>query len=390
MLTAIRSLFNESLAQSGMVSELDQIEYGQSKIVLEVAGYCYLAAVVDGVPTQDFINAMRRVLSRIVEEADVAIRHYSGDASAIPPTVNEEIRSLLTLPPASTEKKPAKPYPLFVAVGVLLLLILVPLGVRLYRDTQDRDLQVRASAALTNAFPGDQITVAVERDRLELRGIVVNPYIRSQAELLVKGLVPDATIQNALTLGEQPPLAALAEAHVRATTSVLNGIDGISFTSKLNKGDLLLRGTVEDAYSLAQVQRAFARIPGISAISNMIEVKQPAIENRIYFDVGSSALRPSERAKILLLKQWLDRHPPVHLRILGHNDQTGPDAVNRRLAQNRATTIRDILVTMGITAERLIASGRSEQVPGVQPYQGTWAHRCVRFEIIEDPGESKK
>ena len=37
MLTAIRSFATDLIAES---SELDEIDYGESKIILEVAGYC--------------------------------------------------------------------------------------------------------------------------------------------------------------------------------------------------------------------------------------------------------------------------------------------------------------------------------------------------------------
>ena len=50
MLTAIRSLFNDSMDMPGRAQELDQISYGESTILLEVAGYCYLAVVVHGLP----------------------------------------------------------------------------------------------------------------------------------------------------------------------------------------------------------------------------------------------------------------------------------------------------------------------------------------------------
>ena len=48
MLTAIRSFANDCMAQSGNISELDEIDYGNFKILLEVAGYCYLAIIVKG------------------------------------------------------------------------------------------------------------------------------------------------------------------------------------------------------------------------------------------------------------------------------------------------------------------------------------------------------
>jgi hypothetical protein len=59
MLTAIRSFVNDCIAQSGEVSEIDQIEYGNSQITLEVAGYCYLAVVTQGQPPSHSFKKMR-------------------------------------------------------------------------------------------------------------------------------------------------------------------------------------------------------------------------------------------------------------------------------------------------------------------------------------------
>jgi hypothetical protein len=67
MLTAIRSFVNDCIAQSGEVSEIDQIEYGNSQITLEVAGYCYLAVVTQGQPPKSFIKKMRGDLASIVQ-----------------------------------------------------------------------------------------------------------------------------------------------------------------------------------------------------------------------------------------------------------------------------------------------------------------------------------
>jgi hypothetical protein len=50
MLTAIRSFANECMSRSESTTELDAINYSGSKILLEVAGYCYLAVIIRGEP----------------------------------------------------------------------------------------------------------------------------------------------------------------------------------------------------------------------------------------------------------------------------------------------------------------------------------------------------
>ncbi|HEY9709799.1 MAG TPA: hypothetical protein V6D48_16450, partial [Oculatellaceae cyanobacterium] len=84
MLTAIRSFVNDCIAQSGDVSEIDQIEYGNSKIILEVAGYCYLAVVIQGEHPTSFIQQMRKTLVAIVQRHSKSIELFDGDPSNVP------------------------------------------------------------------------------------------------------------------------------------------------------------------------------------------------------------------------------------------------------------------------------------------------------------------
>jgi hypothetical protein len=84
MLTAIRSFVNDCIVQSGEVSELNQIEYGDSKIMLEVAGYCYMAVVIKGEPPHSFINKMRRNVSNLILNYGKLIQEFNGDPGTIP------------------------------------------------------------------------------------------------------------------------------------------------------------------------------------------------------------------------------------------------------------------------------------------------------------------
>ncbi len=94
MLTAIRSFANDCINQSGSMTELDAIEYGTSKIILEVAGYCYLAIVVRGEPSKNFIGKMRQFFSRIVKKYGDFIEKFDGDPDSIPIEVHTLLEEL--------------------------------------------------------------------------------------------------------------------------------------------------------------------------------------------------------------------------------------------------------------------------------------------------------
>ncbi len=120
MLTAIRSFVNECIAQSGDISEIDAIEYGNSRILLEVAGYCYLAVVVQGEAPQSFIRDLQKSLSQIV--TTVNLQEFDGDVTSIPTEVTLHLEKLRNVS-SSQPKKKSLPWKWIISI-ILSLLIL--------------------------------------------------------------------------------------------------------------------------------------------------------------------------------------------------------------------------------------------------------------------------
>jgi outer membrane protein OmpA-like peptidoglycan-associated protein len=53
----------------------------------------------------------------------------------------------------------------------------------------------------------------------------------------------------------------------------------------------------------------------------------------------------------------------VRVRIVGHTDSTGNDAINDPLSQARAQTVRNYLEDRGVPASRLETAGRGSREP---------------------------
>lgn len=93
MLTAIRDFVAESFGR-GAPGQLDEIQYGDKRILIEAARYSYLAVVVDGSEPPGFRTKMRERVIEIDLANENVLRVYQGDASALV-SVEEPIRSLL-------------------------------------------------------------------------------------------------------------------------------------------------------------------------------------------------------------------------------------------------------------------------------------------------------
>jgi outer membrane protein OmpA-like peptidoglycan-associated protein len=61
--------------------------------------------------------------------------------------------------------------------------------------------------------------------------------------------------------------------------------------------------------------------------------------------------------------QGLNSQPNTEVRIVGHTDSTGSDAVNNPLSVNRADSARDYLVSRGVDGRRIATEGHGAKQP---------------------------
>jgi len=79
------------------------------------------------------------------------------------------------------------------------------------------------------------------------------------------------------------------------------------------------------------------------------------------FDVGRSAVKSDMRPVLDQFAHGLD--PSMRVRIVGHTDSTGSDAINNPLSVDRAESVRDYLAARGVTTTRVEVSGRGSHEP---------------------------
>jgi hypothetical protein len=80
MLTAIRDFTHDAFGRD-REGQLDEIQYGDRRILIEAAQDAYLAVVVDGVEPPGFRAQMREEIMAVQSEHAEALRGYDGDAT---------------------------------------------------------------------------------------------------------------------------------------------------------------------------------------------------------------------------------------------------------------------------------------------------------------------
>ncbi len=106
------------------------------------------------------------------------------------------------------------------------------------------------------------------------------------------------------------------------------------------------------------------------------------IPSDISFDTGRADIKPNLRPILDQFASGLQNQPNTEVRIIGHTDNTGSDAVNDPLSLHRADSARDYLAARGVDMRRIIVAGRGEREPIADNSSEAGRARNRRVEIF--------
>lgn len=116
-----------------------------------------------------------------------------------------------------------------------------------------------------------------------------------------------------------------------------------------------------------------------------IEKGAKVVLNNIFFETGKATLSPQSRVELGKAIDLMKTNPTMVIEIGGHTDDVGDDASNMKLSHDRAKSVRDYLVSGGITSGRVQSKGYGESNPVAtnDTAEGRQANRRTEFIILE-------
>jgi outer membrane protein OmpA-like peptidoglycan-associated protein len=113
-------------------------------------------------------------------------------------------------------------------------------------------------------------------------------------------------------------------------------------------------GSIEDGrLSEAEVKEAFG--PTLAALPG-----RPATFT-LYFLEGKDELTPESKVEMDRVLAELKRRPLPDILVIGHSDSVGGLTYNDKLSLARAERVREMMIGMGIPADRVQAAGRGKR-----------------------------
>ena len=371
MLTAIRSFVGEYLSQSDHTSEIDEINYGNSKISLEVAGSCYLATVIDGEPTKAYRRQLRKAFSQIIQDHGDVIEVYTGDPKTIPEDITLALQNTITIASEPLRKRP----PILAVLGSLLLgAIAIPWGIGFYNNQVEA--KVEKALFATPELSVYPVEAQVSWRKLKLAGRVPDEALRNQAEKIANSVVPSLAIENNIISVELPQLPNQVAVNVGTVQTIFNQREDININAQYQGDRVEVTGSILYPRNLRNISQTFSQVPGVKSVINTVQVKPLTLPIKIYFRSYSSQLKEIDlTAKISPIKEILNIYPDTQVTIFGYSD---PDReVSVELALERAQTVKRALESAGINSSRLEVRGENRLPPKVSKNESNWLRRTA-------------
>jgi len=132
-----------------------------------------------------------------------------------------------------------------------------------------------------------------------------------------------------------------------------------------------------------------------SAFKNEIDVEEQPdgsvrlkIPGSVMFGSGQAAVGPAFQTTLASVTTSVRKYCGVTVRVVGHTDNVGADAVNQTLSERRARAVTTYMQTQGLDAQRLAAQGMGESQPVADNGSEAGRQQNRRVEIFVRPPAS--
>jgi len=130
---------------------------------------------------------------------------------------------------------------------------------------------------------------------------------------------------------------------------------------------------------------------GIAVTQTTANELKLEIPSDLSFDTGQSEVKDNLRPVIDRFAQTLQANPGTTVRIVGHTDTTGSDAINDPLSLRRAESVRVQLSSRGVAVPRVSVEGAGSHQPMASnaTVAGRAQNRRVEIFIMQPPATAQ-
>ena len=137
---------------------------------------------------------------------------------------------------------------------------------------------------------------------------------------------------------------------------------GAAIGTAVGAGSGALIGNKMDkkAEELAALENA--QVETVTDVNGLTAIKV-TFDNGILFDFNKSTLKPAAKAELDKFAAEMSDMTDTNINVYGHTDNVGSAEANKKVSEQRASSVANYLAGKGIAKDRLVAEGLSYDFP---------------------------
>lgn len=371
MLTAIKNFVSESFKDENGDQNLYEIQYGDSRIILERGRHTYLAIVVKGSEPVSFDEKLIELNSIIHAKYSKYLRSFNGEfnnLSGIDLPIKKFIENYKAPKNIINEEKyTEKPKPILLyLLGIIFIVIIIFWSIfnipsLLSKNKINNEIESRLSA-LTE-INTNSINWENQKEIIKLNGFV-NSFDSKQK--IYKTLISIAgvdSIENNLNILIQnlPPETILNSIQTKINNTRFGDYDKLSF--QVDNDKVIISGLVDSYSDKREIGFLVSQIDGIRLIQNDLnynyknDFDESDIEKylnslKIQFDYGKTVISKEHIEKLNSIIPFIKTNRKF-LQINSFLDNIGNNETNLNYALKRAESVKNYLLSQGVDGDKI-------------------------------------
>jgi len=145
--------------------------------------------------------------------------------------------------------------------------------------------------------------------------------------------------------------------------SILSRID-ISLVKEISIANPRLVNIEKDEEISGKVAKLESKTK-VSLTANEIQlhINEILAMKKVAFERRSANVTEDSKSSITQIANILNEYKNLKVEIAGHTDSRGENALNKKISQDRANSVKELLISLGVNADRLTAIGHGEEFP---------------------------
>jgi outer membrane protein OmpA-like peptidoglycan-associated protein len=241
--------------------------------------------------------------------------------------------------------------------------------------------KVITAARQTIQFAEDARALSADRQDAE--------RIQKEKDAAAAAAAAKAKAEADVEAQRQAELTAAKEAQMKAEANAQQAAaDAAAQKAAMDQAALRAKEqAAKDDAARAQAQTAALRAQLLRQLNEVLQTTDTPrglVVNMadVLFETNKYALSQDAQLKLAKLSGIIQAHPGLNLAIEGYTDTTGTSDYNLKLSQQRADTVRDFLVSQGLSADIITATGMGQERPVADNSTAAGRKANRRVEII--------